>query len=472
MQSDPNNCGSCGYVCDLPHVSVHDCTGGICGIVTCDAGWLDFDGDAANGCELACVPSGSEVCDGIDNDCNGQTDEGYSAEGCYEKCIASGGVNYDSARGAGLKCCGDNAFENNPYEITEQSCDGNDNDCDGIIDNSLKAPLNSNQKGVCAGSNRTCSGAAGWADDYSYIAGYEITEQSCDGLDNDCDGIVDEGCVCNITSMQWGSPQANNGEISTMLINSLNCDGKLMNLTVREYDLITADDTVYRANDVPFSAAIDWISTYQRDEFGRPEYYFEIEIDGMTYTISDFNSPLLSVSPVSRLYEMQTINLQPGKNAFSIPLILDNMSINSVFEDIRPAADKIYTYDNGWKIHYFDGRPSNLYSLKPGKGYMLFMNNAANLTVNGSPVNADLSAPTFNLSGGWNLIGTFSIGRPAQDILSNVNYDQMYLYNETTGNYSLVKPGTWLNETKSYWIHITQDSTMIPIIGAFLFNIK
>ena len=39
-------------------------------------GMIDCDGDPANGCEYACVPTGPETCDGVDNDCNCVVDEG------------------------------------------------------------------------------------------------------------------------------------------------------------------------------------------------------------------------------------------------------------------------------------------------------------------------------------------------------------------------------------------------------------
>jgi parallel beta-helix repeat protein len=51
-----------------------------------------------------------------------------------------------------------------------------------------------NQNGVCGGSIDVCTDRLWPGCAYSLIQNYELTETSCDSLDNDCDGKTDEGC--------------------------------------------------------------------------------------------------------------------------------------------------------------------------------------------------------------------------------------------------------------------------------------
>ncbi|MBI5478362.1 MAG: hypothetical protein HY906_05865, partial [Deltaproteobacteria bacterium] len=78
LLNDPNNCGSCGNSCDLPH-TVGTCENGQC-VFTCFPGWVDTNGDlgqgmegGSNGCECFQTNGGVEACDGVDNDCDGVT---------------------------------------------------------------------------------------------------------------------------------------------------------------------------------------------------------------------------------------------------------------------------------------------------------------------------------------------------------------------------------------------------------------
>lgn len=50
INTNVNNCGSCGHVCNLANATAA-CTAGVCTISSCNAGFKNCDGQTANGCE-------------------------------------------------------------------------------------------------------------------------------------------------------------------------------------------------------------------------------------------------------------------------------------------------------------------------------------------------------------------------------------------------------------------------------------
>jgi len=74
-QVDPAHCGGCDRPCTFAHAA-SSCAAGACLLGACEAGWVDADGVAETGCEYACEPTGAEACNGLDDDCDGDTDEG------------------------------------------------------------------------------------------------------------------------------------------------------------------------------------------------------------------------------------------------------------------------------------------------------------------------------------------------------------------------------------------------------------
>ncbi|MCB9739035.1 MAG: hypothetical protein H6747_07190 [Deltaproteobacteria bacterium] len=133
-------------------------------------------------------------CDGKDNDCDGSTDETTSpaANGCMTKGVCGLGVAV--ACKDGTPTCDYGAVL--AYEAaTETMCDGKDNDCDGSTDEieGLDAAGSSCGVGVCAGAAKATCGGGAWQCSFDGVAGYEQNETLCDGKDNDCDGSTDEG---------------------------------------------------------------------------------------------------------------------------------------------------------------------------------------------------------------------------------------------------------------------------------------
>jgi hypothetical protein len=170
---------ACGEGACSGNAGIKTCTAGVWGIDTCDP----FGGAAV------------ETCNNADDDCDGTVDEELTqSTTCGEgACSGNAGIKTCTAGVWGIDTCEPLAG------ATAETCNNADDDCDGTVDDGIADIITGTDAGECRIGIQSCIGGV------FAVTQPEISASSatCNGLDNDCDGFVDDE-VCPVKLLVWG----------------------------------------------------------------------------------------------------------------------------------------------------------------------------------------------------------------------------------------------------------------------------
>ncbi len=192
--------------------------------------WLGIE-DA--GAPDACVPTGDETCDGTDEDCDGEIDEGFDVgDACdsddADECLDD--ITTCSEDGLDIVCT-----DSGPERV--ELCNGVDDDCrvdtlDGSADPNVNSSCDGADSDLCAEGTYFCSGGALICSDNT-----GSTADICNSLDDDCDpssadgsedsrvGVLcdgSDGDLCKEGTMNCAGGVVTCGDLSTTTVDLCN----------------------------------------------------------------------------------------------------------------------------------------------------------------------------------------------------------------------------------------------------------
>ena len=225
-------CGSDGFCVPEAHCDCLATTGNIGYKTSCEnenewgacSGYRYCEKDGMTVCDA--LSAAEEQCDGIDNNCDNETDEGLVPSVCI--------LTNDFGSCPGQQVCLDGLITCQGESALPEICNGKDDDCDGTVDEEGAADCTNYYSDLdgdsfgAAGVGCFCTPQAGWT-----VNSWDCNDmnpsvhptalETCNDNDDNCDGIIDNGCDLDQDGF-CNSPPTVFGPGGTCLSDQLDCN--------------------------------------------------------------------------------------------------------------------------------------------------------------------------------------------------------------------------------------------------------
>ena len=404
-------------------------------------------GDCNDG-DAAIHPGAAEVCNGKDDNCNGQVDEGLPKNAYYMDLDGDG---YGDAKYTIQACSQPAGYVTNNTDCNDadaavhpgaaESCNGKDDNCNGQVDeglpkNAYYMDLDGDGYGDAKYMIQACSQPAGYVTnntdcDDTNAAVHPGATEVCNGKDDNCNGQVDEGFPKKTYYMDMDGDGY--GDARYIIQACAQPQGYVSNH-------LDCDDTktaVYPGAQEVCDNGID----------------------------DDCNGLVDQDDPACGCSERSAYHFKPGWNLITLTCMPEEpYTAKTLAEAINSAGGvitKLMRWDNGAWNSYSVGAPFGDFTLEIGQGYLVQAEQASDWCHN-CPAQGCLS---YTLHSGWNLLGF-----PTSDGLTAMNLLQ--ICNSENGNVTRIlrwDGGSWRSYSAGSPFG---DFDILPKEGYFVLSMK